>query len=129
MLLRRRAQLKESEVTDEALYLGRRQFLRTAGLLGAVAASGALPGCLQAADASAGDDEPDKLTPYDDVTTYNNYYEFGTGKDEPAKRAGGLRTKPWSIAVEGLVARPATYELEDILKPHRLEEATAADVS
>ena len=123
MLLRRRAQLKDSDVTDEAQYLGRREFLRAAGLLGAVAAAGALPGCLQAADARAGsDDEPDKLTPYDDVTTYNNYYEFGTGKDEPAKRAGGLRTRPWSIAVEGLVARPAVYDLEDVLKPYRLEE-------
>jgi len=123
MPLRRRAQLKDSDVTDEAQYLGRREFLRAAGLLGAVAAAGALPGCLQAADARAGsDDEPDKLTPYDDVTTYNNYYEFGTGKDEPAKRAGGLRTRPWSIAVEGLVARPAVYDLEDVLKPYRLEE-------
>lgn len=123
MVIRRRAQLKGSEVTDESLYAGRRQFLRAAGLLGAAAAAGVLPGCLQAADANAGDDDPpDKLTPYDDVTTYNNFYEFGTGKDEPAKRAGALRTKPWSIAVEGLVSRPAVYDLEDVLKPHRLEE-------
>jgi sulfoxide reductase catalytic subunit YedY len=123
MVIRRQAQLKDSEVTDESLYLGRRQFLRAAGLLGAAASVGALPGCLQAADANTGDDNPpDKLTPYDDVTTYNNYYEFGTAKDEPAKRAGSLRTRPWSIAVEGLVARPAVYDLEDVLKPHRLEE-------
>lgn len=123
MVIRRRAQLKDSEVTDESLYAGRRQFLRAAGLLGVAAAAGVLPGCLQAADANARDnDPPDKLTPYDDVTTYNNFYEFGTGKEEPAKRAGALRTKPWSIAVEGLVSRPAVYDLEDVLKPHRLEE-------
>jgi methionine sulfoxide reductase catalytic subunit len=124
MAIRRQARLKDSEVTDESLYVGRRQFLRAAGLLGVAAAAGTLPGCLQAADATAADDDnpPDKLTPYDDVTTYNNYYEFGTGKDEPAKRAGALRTKPWSIAVEGLVAHPAVYDLEDVLKPHRLEE-------
>ncbi|CAN5340783.1 protein-methionine-sulfoxide reductase catalytic subunit MsrP [soil metagenome] len=110
-------------MTDESLYAGRRQFLRAAGLLGVAAAAGVLPGCLQAADANARDnDPPDKLTPYDDVTTYNNFYEFGTGKEEPAKRAGALRTKPWSIAVEGLVSRPAVYDLEDVLKPHRLEE-------
>ena len=63
-------------------------------------------------------DEP--LTPYDDVTTYNNFYEFGTGKTDPARNAHTLRPRPWSIAVEGEVARPAVYDLEDFVSPHRL---------
>jgi methionine sulfoxide reductase catalytic subunit len=124
MLIRRPAEIPASEITDESLYLRRRDFLRAAGLLGAAAATGLIPGCLQAADTAAdtaaGDE--DELTPYDAVTTYNNFYEFGTGKADPAQRAGSLRTRPWSIAVEGLVQRPAVYDLEDILKPHKLEE-------
>src|SRR5690606_19953222 len=65
-------------------------------------------------------DEP--LTPYDAVTTYNNFYEFGTGKTDPAEHAGSLRTRPWSVAVEGECARPAVYDLEDFVKPYALEE-------
>jgi sulfoxide reductase catalytic subunit YedY len=62
------------------------------------------------------------LTPYEDVTTYNNFYEFGTGKDDPAKNAHTLRPNPWSVAVEGEVAKPAVYDLEDIIGPHTIED-------
>ena len=121
MLIRRPPDVPSSEITDESLYLRRRDFLRTAGLFGAAAATGLIPGCLRAADAEQSADD-DELTPYDAVTTYNNFYEFGTGKADPAQRAGSLRTRPWSIAIEGLVKRPAVYDIEDFLKPHKLEE-------
>jgi sulfoxide reductase catalytic subunit YedY len=65
-------------------------------------------------------DEP--LTPYDDITNYNNFYEFDTNKYAPAKVAKDFRTKPWSVAVEGEVDKPAVYQLEDLIKPHTLEE-------
>ena len=64
----------------------------------------------------------EKQTSKADATTYNNFYEFGTDKDDPAAYAGALTTEPWSIKVDGLVAKPATYALEDILKPVTLEE-------
>jgi sulfoxide reductase catalytic subunit YedY len=123
-MLIKRPEIAASEITPERLYRSRRDFLRAAGLLGAVVASGILPACAEAADSGepAEQAERDDPTPYDDVTTYNNYYEFGTGKADPARNARSLRTRPWSIAVEGLVRRPAVYNLEDVLRPHRLEE-------
>jgi len=69
-----------------------------------------------------GQEREDKLTPFDDVTSYNNFYEFGTGKDDPKRNAGTLRPKPWTVRVDGEVARPADYALEDFLKPHRQQE-------
>ena len=64
----------------------------------------------------------EKPTPYADVTTYNNFYEFGTDKDEPARNAHTLKTAPWTVRVDGLVGKPADYHLEDLLRPHALEE-------
>ena len=103
--------LTDNDVTDEKLWHARRRFLK-GGL-----ALGALP--LAGVATAATDDKP---TPFKDVTTYNNFYEFGTGKEDPARYAGTLKTRPWSVTVEGAVARPGTYHLEDILKPHRQEE-------
>jgi methionine sulfoxide reductase catalytic subunit len=62
------------------------------------------------------------LTPYRDVITYNNFYEFGTDKGDPAAHSQNFRVDPWSVAIEGEVAKPGAYTLEDILKPHALEE-------
>ncbi len=112
--------MPSSEITDERLYVNRRAFLTTSGRVGVAAATGALPGCLKASPSDAEAD--DKLTPYKDVTTYNNYYEFGTGKEDPARNAGSFRPRPWSVAVEGLVKKPAVYNLEDILRPVTQQE-------
>jgi sulfoxide reductase catalytic subunit YedY len=125
MLIKRAPDLRSSDITDEATYLDRRRFITRAGVgLAGVAAVGAgapwAGRALEAHGASAPDD--DKLTPYDDVTTYNNFYEFGTDKAEPAKNAHTLRPRPWSIAVEGHVKKPAVYDIDDFLKPHKLEE-------
>ena len=110
MLIRRPSDIRSSDITSETSYLGRREWLKTAGVL---AAGLALPRP-GGPDLIGRDD--DKQTPYDVITTYNNYYEFGTGKDEPAQNAHSLRLKPWAIAVEGDVKRPGIYQLDDLLK-------------
>ncbi len=125
-------EIKPSEITPESVYRERRRFLRnTAGLVMAGAGGVVLP--LRPAEAGSGGrplhgvkpgpfstDEP--LTPYEDVTTYNNFYEFDTDKESPARLAGRLKTSPWSVVVEGEVARPGRYHLEDLLKGQVLEE-------
>jgi sulfoxide reductase catalytic subunit YedY len=70
-------------------------------------------------------DGQERLTPFEDITTYNNFYEYGTRKEDPAEHAPGLlRTSPWSVVVEGHCAKPATYALEDFIKPSALEDRT-----
>ena len=106
--------IKSSEITDERLFWGRREWLAS---VGAGVAGVALPGI-----ACAQGKETDKLTPYDAVTGYNNFYEFGTGKDDPARNAHTLRPRPWSVVVEGEVKRPATYAFDDLFKGMKPEE-------
>ena len=103
--------LKDRDVTDPALWLNRRQMIA-----GATAGLG-LAGI--AAPARAEALEPNS---WEDITSYNNYYEFGTGKDDPAKNAHTLITKPWSVTIDGLVDRPGDYPLEDILSKMTIEE-------
>jgi sulfoxide reductase catalytic subunit YedY len=123
MLIRHAPDLKDCDVTDKALYLRRREFLAA----GAGSAAGlALP--LGAAQAAGLAFKPgvvktdEKLTPKEDVTTYNNFYEFGTDKSDPAKNAGTLKPRPWSVVVDGLCDKPKTFGIEDILKSYPLEE-------
>jgi sulfoxide reductase catalytic subunit YedY len=111
MLIRRPDDLPSREITDEPLFWDRRSFLAA---MGGLAATAALPGSVGALTFRAPDD--DKLTPYESVISYNNYYEFGTDKSDPKANAGSLRTSPWTVAVEGEVKRPATYALDDLLK-------------
>ena len=65
---------------------------------------------------------PEELTPFKDVTSYNNFYEFGTGKDDPAKNAGGLKTRPWTVTVEGEVKKPQVFDLDTLMKIAAIEE-------
>ena len=130
MLIRKPSDIRSSEITDEKTYLDRRAFMRRAGGLGlATAAAMVIPSACDAGvpgDANAsgvgGQPKPDKLTSIEDITTTNNFYEFGLDKRDPSKNAHTLQTKPWSITVDGHVAKPATYQLEDFVKPHTLEE-------
>ncbi|RPJ61623.1 MAG: protein-methionine-sulfoxide reductase catalytic subunit MsrP, partial [Acidobacteria bacterium] len=124
MLIRRATDIRSSEITDEKLYLNRRRFIQAAS-------SGALVFSSLASNTQAEDWKPkskspydtdEDLTPYEDVTTYNNFQEFGPDKDDPSKNAHTLRVKPWSVKVEGEVKRPATYNLEDLVKPLQLED-------
>ncbi len=103
--------LTDKDVTPERVYLDRRQ------LIGAAAAGLALSGL--AGRARAETPEP---TGWDDITGYNNYYEFGTGKTDPAKYAHMLTVEPWSVRIDGLVDRPGDYAFEDILKKVTIEE-------
>jgi sulfoxide reductase catalytic subunit YedY len=112
MLIRRPPDIPFSEITDESLFWNRRDFLKAAGI-GAAAAGGLLPPGRLLNRRSI----DEKLTPWDDITGYNNYYEFGTGKDDPAANAGRLHTRPWKVEVAGEVKRPAMYDLDDLLKP------------
>jgi sulfoxide reductase catalytic subunit YedY len=124
--------IKPSEITSPEFYRERRRFLRAASL-GPLAGLGALSWTAWAHAKGYGNrpldyvEKPafatdEKLTPYSDVTGYNNFYEFGTDKYSPAEKAGQLTTDPWSVTVEGEVGKAGTYTLEDILKPHTLEE-------
>ncbi len=130
MLIRRTAGIPFSEITPEALYTDRRTFVGIAagaGLLAAAGIAGSTLGRGRGAMNAIGDlggAPEDKLTPYDDVTTYNNFYEFGTSKADPSRHAGSLRTHPWTVRVDGEVARPADYALEDLVKPHKLVDRT-----
>ncbi len=142
MLIRnpRRSEPRSSEITPPGLYLRRREFLRT-GAVGAVGALGALSGgalllapgrlfgaqqarSLRALDAkrNAKYSTDEEFTDYDDATSYNNFYEFGTDKEDPSRYAHTLRPEPWSVAIEGEVAKPGLIGLEDLLRPHALEE-------
>jgi methionine sulfoxide reductase catalytic subunit len=118
MLIRRTPSIKTSEITDEPLYWSRREFIRNAG---GGAAAAMLPFDRLPHDFLSGADE-DKLTPWEDVTGYNNFYEFGTDKSDPAKYAKGLRTRPWKVEVAGEVARPAEYDVDDLLHGFTPEE-------
>ena len=127
--------IRSSEITNEALYLRRRDFLRGAVAGIAAATGGALTGgCFAPEEARAREElagiEPgpaafstdEEQTPFEDAAAYNNFYEFGTGKDDPARYAGSLRTEPWSVVLEGELAKPGRVPLEDLLRPHSLEE-------
>ncbi|EIJ35595.1 protein-methionine-sulfoxide reductase catalytic subunit MsrP [Thiothrix nivea] len=118
MLIKRPHNLTENEVTDYALYQRRREFLKTLGGVALLSASG-LPLAAQAKSAFSTDEGQ---TPYKDVTTYNNFYEFGTDKRDPAEYAGSLVTSPWNVTVDGECEKPGTFALEDIIKPHGSEE-------
>jgi len=110
-MLIRFGDIKESQVTDQGRYLARRSFM----LAGAASL---LAGPAWANSAKA-DDKP---TPIEAVTTYNNFYEFGTDKSDPAEKAGALKTRPWTVTVEGLVNKPRTYDIDDLLKLAPMEE-------
>lgn len=112
--------INASEITDPQVYRARRLFLQA---VGAAALTSALPAHAAPLHYRPGPfGTSEKLTPYDDVTHYNNFYEFGTGKTDPAANAGTLKTKPWSVTIQGEVAKHGTYPLETLLKPHPLEE-------
>ncbi|MFK8051472.1 MAG: protein-methionine-sulfoxide reductase catalytic subunit MsrP [Woeseiaceae bacterium] len=141
MLIKKPADIRPSEITPETAYLSRRK------LVASIAAGVAFPaGCGRAAEEQAGpidgknnvtaktaggtfdniikseystDETPNT---FEDVTTYNNFYEFGTGKADPAKNAHTLKTRPWSITVTGEAERTGTFDIEDFINPYALEE-------
>jgi sulfoxide reductase catalytic subunit YedY len=133
MLLRKSPDIKSSEITDKKLYLGRREFIQAAAMSTVGAAAGTL-GIGQAEAQSwprvkipgnivnSGWGKGEKVNEYQDIATFNNFYEFGTEKDEPARNAHSLKTTPWKVKIDGMVGKPADYNVEDIVKPQTLEE-------
>ncbi|WP_297734467.1 protein-methionine-sulfoxide reductase catalytic subunit MsrP [uncultured Maricaulis sp.] len=131
-------QSREDDVTPKGLYLNRRKIIASGGALAltglsaceaqsgqdgaAPAAAGTRPTSGELAHRSGDYQVADPLTPYPAVTGYNNFYEFGVGKDDPARYAGALTTDPWSIDVEGHAARTGTFALEDVVDFSDLEE-------
>jgi sulfoxide reductase catalytic subunit YedY len=132
MLIKKPDDIKGSEITDRRVYLGRRNFLRGAALAATTFATGLVYKQLLAPQAElatpAGRVEPgtqsapkqwglpgEEATGYHDVTHYNNFYEFGTDKYSPARRAQSLVTRPWTVAVEGLVNRPKVYDVDGLM--------------
>jgi len=116
------------EITSESNYLNRRQFMRAAGMaVGAGLVAAALPrrtrAGLRELDTITGPYSTDE-TPnsWEDVTTYNNFYEFGTGKEDPYQYAQDFVTKPWTVTVSGECDKPGAYHYEDIVGPHTLED-------
>jgi sulfoxide reductase catalytic subunit YedY len=142
MLIKKPADLKHSDVTDERLYLRRREFIQFgAGLLGA-AAGGVLTACGSNALDAAAPGAPsnalpqtpianvarkmvttsDPLNKFEEITGYNNFYEFGTDKSDPARNAGQLKTSPWTVQIDGLCNKPGNYGVDDLIKMADLEE-------
>ncbi|MCB8887895.1 protein-methionine-sulfoxide reductase catalytic subunit MsrP [Vreelandella malpeensis] len=136
--------LRESDVTPESIYLSRRRFLGgVAGVGAGLALSGRVKASEDYSDVPSGDapawlddkisqtrwravtpadPNKDALAPFDDASGYNNFYEFGTGKSDPAKRAGSLQTEPWSVVVDGEVNNGGRFTLEDFASPSQFEE-------
>ncbi len=131
MLIGKGSDLRSSEITNEQAYYGRREFLKGGALaLGAGAAASVLPGCVtsaapeeQAPPSRKGPfDASETPTPYEAITTYNNYYEFGLDKANPARNSGKFRPKPWTVKIMGFVKKPADYSLDDLLAGLTVED-------
>ncbi|MBI3490640.1 MAG: protein-methionine-sulfoxide reductase catalytic subunit MsrP [Acidobacteria bacterium] len=130
MLIKKAPDIAASAITPKPWYLHRREFLQSTGLV----AAAAVAGVLDTDDAAATPvGEPltitkklvtttDALTPRQAITTYCNFYEYGADKSDPARNAAAFKPRPWSVSVEGHCAKPGVYTLEDVLKPHALEE-------
>lgn len=121
MLIKNADHIRSSEITPKSLYMNRRHLMAggiAAATLGATGMAGAATLDFIPSDFSTDEAQ----TPKEAATTYNNFYEFGTGKDDPSRRAGSLTTAPWSVKIDGMVDRPADYAIEDLMTPHQLEE-------
>src|SRR3954469_10015887 len=142
MLINKGTGIPSSEITDERLYLRRREFIQLgAGLVGAAAGGMLAAGGHSAVDAAsspepanAGPQTPipnvtkkmvtttEPVNKFEEITGYNNYYEFGTRKTDPAKYSGQLKTTPWTVKIDGLCNKPGDYALDDLIKSADLEE-------
>jgi sulfoxide reductase catalytic subunit YedY len=125
ILIKKPSDIRPSEITPKSIYLDRRKFMRntfTASMLLAVDAM--MPAwAKQWPDLAKSKFSTDtKMNSLEEITSYNNFYEFGTGKEDPAKNAGVFNPKPWSITVEGECNKKGTFDLEDFIKPYALEE-------
>ena len=127
MLIKKADDVRSSEITPQSLYLRRREFIQAASGAAVAAAAAFAPAAAQTGAklpnvAKSPLSTTEKANDYKDITGYNNFYEFGTGKEEPAYNAKGFKTRPWKLAIEGHVAKPASYDIDEFIKPYKLEE-------
>ncbi len=132
MLIRTKSDIPSSEITPKQVYVNRRTFMAAAVAGLAVAAGkrafgdtgkGSTPPLEKLATIASPLSTPGlTLTPYEDITHYNNFYEFGVNKDDPARNAHTLKTRPWTVKVEGLVSKPKTFDIDTLLKLRPMEE-------
>jgi len=130
MLIKKTADIRPSEITSKANYLNRRTFIRAGSIAGASilagpAAAAVVPDESRAKLPGAVDSEfstDETPNSYEDVTGYNNFYEFGTGKEDPARYSKEFDARPWSITVDGHAEKTGTFHFEDFIKPFDLEE-------
>ncbi|HIF60463.1 MAG TPA: protein-methionine-sulfoxide reductase catalytic subunit MsrP [Rhodospirillales bacterium] len=123
------SEVKPSEITSKSIFLNRRKFLQTAAIAGGISL---LPKVITSSCASTRTKflnvkttsfaEVEKLTTYEGLSSYNNFYEFGTGKTDPARNAHTLKPEPWAIEISGLATKIGKFHLDDLIKPHQLEE-------
>jgi methionine sulfoxide reductase catalytic subunit len=121
MSFKRWPSIRSSEITPESQYANRREFLKQAGVAGAGLAAVAAGGVVLWPRDGGAAQQKDEPTPFEDVTTYNNFYEFGTGKGDPSRTARNFKTKPWTVKIDGLCNKPGDYQLEDFLAPSKIE--------
>ncbi|HYL79292.1 MAG TPA: protein-methionine-sulfoxide reductase catalytic subunit MsrP, partial [Candidatus Acidoferrum sp.] len=131
MLIRRAPRFKASEITDPGLYVNRRQFMVGAAALalwpsGSAAAAPPPAGQPLKATRNPAFSVSDPPTKFENATTYNNFYEFGVDKEDPSKLGHSLRPRPWTVKVDGEVAKPKTYDIDELLKLFPLEERVYA---
>jgi sulfoxide reductase catalytic subunit YedY len=132
MLIKKAPDIRSSEITPRNVYLRRREFIQAstaalvgaglAGLPGNAAAQGGGLAKLPNVRKGSPFNTSEKLNSYDDITSYNNFYEFGTNKDDPKANSRNFKPLPWKVQVDGEVAKPASYDFDELIKPHMLEE-------
>ncbi len=134
MLIRRPSDIPSSEITPESTYVDRREFIERAGRIAGAAAvvpaaltsreAAAEAAAAQALTSSGGSAAAlqQEFTPLEDITTYNNFYEFGTDKRDPSRNSDDFEPRPWSVVVQGFCNNPGTYSVEDLVPPRDVEE-------
>ena len=128
MIIKRPADIPSSEITPESAYLKRREFLEKVGIggvgLAALAFASRTPVFGRAGASLASARQDDAPNSFEEVTSYNNYYEFGTDKEDPKANSGAFKPKPWTVKVDGLCRKRGNYAFEDLIKPHKIEDRT-----
>lgn len=130
MLIKQPADIRPSEITSESNYFNRRKFLKAAGWVGGSALAGPAAAAVVPAERTAeipgivpsAYSTDEEMNSYQDIATYNNYYEFGTGKSDPFENAQDFEPRPWTITVDGEAEVTGTFDFEDFVKPHTVEE-------
>ena len=130
MLIKKPVDIRPSEITSKDNYLNRRAFIKAGGLIGGATLAAPAIGAVVPDErrAKISDIKPSEFSTdeapnsFEDITTYNNYYEFGTGKDDPYENAQDFKPRPWTITVDGEAEVTGTFDFDDFMKPHDIED-------